>query len=250
MRNIFNDFRFTFIMDGALYMDDSYLKEFEAVIEAVKDDKFIVLNHTAFYPNGGGQLFDTGFIKNESGEEFKVVFVGKFDGKISHEVDKPGLKVGDAVQCILDWNKRYSYMRHHTAAHIVSAVLHREAGAKITGNQINEDKLRIDFDLDNFDRDIIQKYIDIANMEIAKNQDVKTYYLSRNDAMKIPGVVKLAGALPPSIDTLRIVEIGDVDLQADGGTHVKNTSEIGVLSILKAENKGKSNRRIYLILNK
>ena len=229
-------------------MDDSYLKECDAVIESVKDGRFVVLSQTVFYPNGGGQPFDTGIIKNESGEEFRVVFVGKFDGKISHEVDKQGLRVGEKVRCIIDWPRRYAHMRYHTASHVLSAILHKEAGAKITGNQIFEDKLRIDFDLEDFDREKIQRFIDMANKEISFNQDVKTYYLSKDEAMKIPGIVKLAGALPPNIDVLRIVEIGTVDLQADGGTHVKNTSEIGRLIIVKAENKGKSNRRMYIII--
>lgn len=243
--NVFNDFFFHEDMKGALYMDDSYLKEFEAEVISVKDDKFVVLDQTAFYPNGGGQPYDTGkLIKND--EKFNVVFVGKFDGKISHEVDKPGLKAGDKVKGMINWDRRYKHMRYHTASHVLSAILHNESGAKISGNQIYEDKIREDFSLEDFDRELIQKYIDMTNEELAKNHAVKTYYLAREEAMKIPGIVKLAGALPPNIDTLRIVEIGTIDLQADGGTHVKNTSEIGKLVLIKAENKGKNNRRMYL----
>jgi len=236
-------------MTDALYMDDSYLKEFEATVKSVKDEKFVVLDKTAFYPNGGGQPFDTGKLIGPDREEYSVVFVGKFNGEISHEVDKPGLKEGDKVKGVLNWERRYAHMRYHTTAHIVSAVLHKETGAKISGNQIYEYKLRIDFNLDDFDKDALQSYVDKANEEIGKNVDVEVSYLKREEAMKIPGIVKLAGALPPSIDTLRIVKIGDIDMQADGGTHVKNTSELGKLTLIKAENKGKNNRRIYVELS-
>jgi misacylated tRNA(Ala) deacylase len=236
-------------MVEALYMDDSYLKEFEAKVVGVKDGKYVVLDRTAFYPRGGGLPWDTGkFVRN--GEEFNVVFVGKFDGEISHEVDKPGLKEGDVVKGFIDWDARYKVIRYHTAAHILSAVLHREAGAKITGNQVSVDKLRVDFDLEKFDKEELERYVGVANAEIQRELDVKSYYLDREEAMKIPGIVKLAGALPPSVERLRVVEIGDVDLQADGGPHVRNTREIGELVLVKAENKGKNNRRIYLEIKK
>ena len=235
-------------MAKALYMDDSYLREFEATVVSVKDGKFVVLDQTAFYAQGGGQPHDTGIIKRGD-DEFNVVFVGKFNGEISHEVDKAGLKEGDKVKGFIDWNRRYSLMKSHTAAHIISGILNKETGALISGNQLKEGQIRIDFDLESFDRDEFQKYIDLANEAINQDIEVSSYYLNRNDAMKIPGIVKLAGALPPSIDTLRIVEIGDVDLSADGGTHVKSTKEVGEISFLKYESKGKNNRRVYLKIN-
>ena len=138
-----------------LYMNDSYKKEFEATVTAVTDDKFIVLSETAFYPQGGGQPCDTGkFIFND--KEYAVLFVGKFNGQISHEVDKPGLQVGDKIRGVLDWKKRYNHMRAHTASHVISAVFHEDFGAKITGNQLSEEKIRIDFNLENFDRELLQ----------------------------------------------------------------------------------------------
>jgi len=228
------------------YMFDSYLKEFDTMIKSVKDDKFIVLNDTIFYPNGGGQPNDTGLLRIENGEEYKVIFVGKFSGEISHEVEKPGLKVGDKVKCIIDWDRRYAHMRYHTASHVLSAILHEKAGAQITGNQITEEKLRIDFNMDNFDRELLQEYVDEANLELKKNHEVTITFMEREEALKLPGMVKLAGALPPNVKELRIVTIGTVDRQADGGTHVKNTSECGSLEIIKAENKGKNNRRLYV----
>ena len=231
-------------MESALYMNDSYLKEFEAVVESVKDDKFVVLDKTAFYPTGGGQPHDTG-IMICNGEEYPVVYTGKFSGMISHEVSKPGLKVGDKIIGRIDWSRRYKFMRMHTAAHLLISIFNKESNVLITGNQIDEEKTRIDFNMENFDREKIIQYIGTANEIIKQDIPIKTYYLKKEEAMKIPGVVKLAGALPPDAHTLRIVEIHGVDLQADGGTHVKSLSEIGTIEFIKAENKGKDNRRVY-----
>ena len=235
-------------MENAIYMTDSYLKEFEAIVENVKDDKYIILDRTAFYPQGGGQPHDTGImISNE--EEYPVVYARKFEGKISHEVAKPGLKVGDVVNCKIDWDRRYKLMRMHTAAHIIDAVLFNEAGALCTGNQLGLDKSRIDFSLDILDKEKIQQYVNMANEWVKKAVDVKIYTLPREEALKIPGVVKLASVMPPEVSELRIVEIPGIDLQADGGTQVKNTSEIGNISLVSVENKGKNNRRMYFTLD-
>ncbi|MBI2649827.1 alanyl-tRNA editing protein [Candidatus Woesearchaeota archaeon] len=231
-------------MESALYMNDSYLKEFEATVESVKDGKFVVLDKTAFYPTGGGQPHDTGvFIRNN--EEYPVVYAGKFSGKISHEVVKPGLKYGDGVIGRINWDRRYKFMRMHTAAHLLISIFNKESNVLITGNQIDEDKTRIDFNMENFDRDKIMQYIDTANDIIKQDLPVNVSYMPREEAMKIPGMVKLAGALPPDVHTLRIVEIPGIDLQADGGTHVKSLFEIGTIEFVKAENKGKDNRRVY-----
>ncbi|NOX71172.1 MAG: alanyl-tRNA editing protein [Candidatus Micrarchaeota archaeon] len=231
----------------ALYMDDSYLKEFDAKVVSVKDGKFVVLDRTAFYPNGGGQPYDTGkMIRGD--EEFPVVFVGKFSGQISHEVGKEGLKEGDEVHCIIDWDRRYRLMKMHTTAHIVSTIINKETGALITGNQLGLDKSRIDFSLENFDREAFAKYIEMVNDAISRNLDVAVSSMPRSEVEANPKLVKLAKGLPPGIETLRMVKIGDVDIQPDGGTHVKNTSEIGKVELVKLENKGKNNRRLYFTL--
>jgi misacylated tRNA(Ala) deacylase len=234
-------------MSGTIYLDDSYQKECEATVVSVKDGKFVVLDSNLFYPKGGGQPHDTGrLIRGD--EEFSVVFVGKFDGKISHEVDREGLKEGDRVRCVLDWERRYMLMRMHTAAHLLAATMNKELDVLITGNQLGTEKTRFDFSMEEFDREKFDEIVEKANDLLSQDLELKVYELPREEAMEIPGVVKLANALPPSIKVLRIVEIPGIDVQADGGTHVTNLNEVGKISILKLENKGKANRRIYFTL--
>lgn len=227
-----------------LYFDDCYLKEFTSRIVSVKDDKYIVLENTAFYPTSGGQPYDTGaFICN--GQEYPVTFVGKFDGAISHQVDKPGLKVGDTVTGKINWQRRHKLMRSHTSAHIVSTILHKKVGALIAGNQLEEDKVRIDFNTENYDVEQLKQAITEANEIIKKEIPLKVYYIKREVAEKDPRFTKLAKGLPQGIPELRVVEIEGFDRQADGGTHVKSTAEVGTLEFLKSENKGRDNRRVY-----
>ncbi len=231
-------------MDDAAYLNDSYLKELDAEVINVKDDKFVVLDKTIFYPNSGGQPNDTGKMLHDD-KEYLVTFVGKFDGKISHETDKPGLKIGDKVRCVINWERRHKLMRSHTASHVLSAVFEKNCGTKITGNQLGIDKCRMDYNTEEFDKDKINKYIAEANDIIKKDLPITVSYMAREEVLKDSSLVKLANAFPPNIDILRIVQIGNVDKQADGGTHLKSTKEVGQIIFLKAENKGANNRRIY-----
>jgi misacylated tRNA(Ala) deacylase len=236
------------ICTRALYLEDSYLKECDTRVASVEDGKYVILDQTIFYPKGGGQPWDTGkMIKGD--DVYSVVYVGKFSGGISHEVDRAGLKEGDVVHCVLDWERRYQLMRSHTAAHVFASLLCTGTGALVTGNQLGEDKVRFDFSLEEFDRDILQEYIDKANGFFGKDIPVKWYEVPREEALRIPGVVKMAEALPPEIPVLRIVEVVGVDKQADGGTHVRNLREVGQIELLKAQNKGKHNRRVYFRLS-
>jgi Ser-tRNA(Ala) deacylase AlaX len=242
-------------MTKALYLDDSYLKECDALVESVAG-KEVVLDQSIFYPRGGGQPADTGKLVIASGSELRVLNVVKKDGKIIHELEnEPKTEAGNhelapgaRVRCIIDWDRRYAIMRMHTAAHVLAAVMHRELGALITGNQLDAAQSRFDFSLADFDRARFDLVVAKANEALSRDVHTRAYLLPRDEAMKIPGVVKLAGALPPSIGELRIVEIGDIDVQADGGTHVRSLKEVGKIGILKLENKGKENRRIYFTL--
>ncbi|MBS3071862.1 alanyl-tRNA editing protein [Candidatus Pacearchaeota archaeon] len=228
-----------------MYLKDSYLKEFQTIVKEV-NDKNIILEDTIFYPESGGQACDLGSIFNEK-EEFKVLSVKKDQGKIIHVVDKEGLKINEKVKCVINWERRYKLMRSHTAAHILSAIFQKETGALVTGNQLTPEKIRIDFDLENPDREKLKKYIEIINEVIKRDLDVSVYELNRDEVEK-SNMSKLAKGLPSSIKVLRIVKIGDVDEQPDAGTQVKNTSEIGELEFLDYETRGKNNKRVYIKL--
>jgi misacylated tRNA(Ala) deacylase len=230
-----------------IYQDDSYQKEFETEVVEVNSGKYVILNDTAFYPNAGGQPNDTGMIIKNS-EEYKVVYVGKFDGKISHEVEKEGLKVGDKIKGKIDWEKRYKLMRYHTAAHVFTKVIFNETGALISGNQLGVDVSRIDFSLEKFDKELVQKWIDETNKVIEQKIPVKIELIPREEALKIENFVRTMADLLQKIDVLRVVNIEGFDKQACGGTHIKNLGEIIGIELVKTENKGKNNRRIYFRL--
>jgi len=233
----------------ALYMRDSYLREFEATVKAVSQGKYVVLDRTAFYPNSGGQPNDTGIMTSASdGSAHRVVFVGKFGGEISHEVENPDgspLSEGDRVRCAIDWDRRHRLMRSHTAAHIISGIIHQSTGALITGNQLDTDKVRIDFSLDDYDPGKIREFISLASARAAEGHVVAVSFITKEEAERTEGLSKLAKGLPKDIEEIRIVDIEGIDRQADGGTHVANTGEIGGIEFLRCENKGKSNRRVY-----
>ncbi|MFH1972495.1 MAG: alanyl-tRNA editing protein AlaXM [archaeon] len=232
-----------------LYLKDCYQKEFETVVKKV-NDKFIILQETLFYPKSGGQNCDTGKIIKD-GEEYNVVFVGKFDNKISHEVDKEGLKPGDKVKGIIDWERRYKLMRSHTAAHVLSHVINEKTGALITGNQLELEKSRIDFSLEKFDSEKMEEYTKEACKIAQEGRTVKSIIVPKEEACKILGnhFTSLAKGFPEDIKEIRIIEVEGFAKEACGGTHVKNTKEIGEIKFLKAENKGKNRRRVYFTLN-
>ncbi|MBW2987816.1 alanyl-tRNA editing protein, partial [Candidatus Woesearchaeota archaeon] len=184
-------------MTKALYMEDCYLQRCKAKVTEV-NGLFIVTDQTIFYPESGGQPTDTGkFITD--GKEYKVVFAKKISGSISHQVDKEGLKVGDEVEMVIDWEKRHKFMRYHTAAHVVSGVINKHTGAKITGNQLSLEKTRIDFNLHEFDRDLIMGFLPEMNKLVEEARPVIIKELPREEAFKIESLFKLKDVLPPSI---------------------------------------------------
>ena len=232
-------------MTELLYMDDSYLREFDAKVTG-SGEGWVTLDRTAFYPRGGGLPCDTGVLKWDEGQA-RVTRVVKEDGLVKHYVDS-SIPEDVSVHGVIDWDRRYRVMRTHTGLHILIAVLNKMAGVLVTGNQIGVEESRVDLNLEKPDRSLVEKAFEEANSIIQRGIEVKIYYLPREDAMKIPGIVKLAKALPPSVENLRIVEIPGVDIQADGGPHVRNTSEVGELVFLKLKNKGRNNRRIYFTI--
>ncbi|MGD0145913.1 MAG: alanyl-tRNA editing protein [Nitrososphaerales archaeon] len=231
-------------MTRRLFWEDMYMRTFDAKVISADSDR-VVLDQTAFSPRGGGLVSDWGTVNGVNLAE-----AVKEEEEIVHLMESPSdFKPGEAVHCVLDWDRRYRIMRMHTAAHILSAVVNGETGALITGNQIAPDESRVDLSLDHFDREKLAYYVERVNGVVRRAVDIKTFFMRREEALATPGLVKLANAMPPSLEMLRIVQIGDVDTQADGGVHVKNTREIGTVTGLKSDNKGKNNRRLYFTVD-
>jgi misacylated tRNA(Ala) deacylase len=229
-----------------LYLYDSYRKEFEAKVLSV-DGNDVLLDQTAFHPRTGGVAYDTGYLqKGDTKHTVLRVEINRENKEITHMVDDAtGLKTDDTVKGVITWERRYRLMRLHTAAHLIAAVLYRDYDARITGGQVDPEQAKLDFNLPRTDREVFEDAVAKANMEVQKKTPLKIYFLNREEALKIPGVVKLAERMPPDVKNLRIVEIPGIDLQADGGPHVNNTGEVGDISLVKIENKGKTQRRIY-----
>lgn len=226
-----------------VYLDDSYAKEIDARVIDINDG--VILDRTIFYPASGGQPSDSGRIVGR--DVYKVLAVEKND-EIIHKVDIMP-EIGETVRLFIDWEKRYAHMRLHTAIHIISAIAMNEFGARITGNQIGDSGARIDFNFQEWNSELSKSIERRANEEITKNQQVTWSYMKRDEILNMEGSVKVDPRLIPELDILRVVKIGDIDLQPDGGTHVRNTSEIGLLTIYKIENKGKNNKRMYFTLS-
>ena len=231
-----------------IYLDNMFLKNFEAEVVSVKEGKFIILNQTAFYPKAGGVANDEGQIIRGS-DTYNVVYVGKFGGDISHEVDKEGLNIGDKVTGILNWERRYKLMRYHTAAHVLSGAFYKNLHAKITGNELDINQGRSDFNLANFDRSLIEEQVNLSNQIIQKDYPIEVYYLDRTKVDNDTDLLKLSMGLPKHIKNVRIVDIKNFDRQPDGGCHVKSLKEIGRICIGKLVNKGKDNRRLYFTID-
>lgn len=227
-------------MTRKLFWEEPYSREFTAKIVHV-DGPRVLLDRTLFYPKGGGVSCDTGSLNN-----VRVLETEKSGDQILHVLDaSPGFMPDESVQGILDWERRHRLMRMHTAGHLLSALFFTKANCRITGNQIDADRSRMDFNMESFDRTQIESFVEEANRLIREGAAVKTYFLPRDEALSMPELVKLAEAAPPAEDPLRIVEIEGIDKQADGGLHVAHLREVGKIQLLKLENKGKSNRRLY-----
>ncbi|MFH0954885.1 MAG: alanyl-tRNA editing protein [Candidatus Micrarchaeota archaeon] len=231
-------------MTELLFLKDSYQKSCSSKVIRVDKERFVVLNQTVFYPQGGGQPFDLGIIA-AGNERFNVLSVKKNGSDVVVEVDKAGLKEGLTVECHLDWIRRFALMRMHTSAHILAKVIWDQTGSLITGNQLDLQQTRLDFNVEEFDADIANSFVQKANSVVKQNLPVTIDFLPREEAINRPELVRLKDIMPPNLAVWRIISIGEYDVQADGGTHVANTSEIGELELIRVENKGKENRRIY-----
>lgn len=235
------------MMTKLLYFDDSYRKEFDAFATSI-EGMTVILDQTCFYPTSGGQPHDIGILTC-NGETYRVLSVNKSSNGVVHEVDHAGIPVGATVHGVIDWERRYTLMRYHTAEHLFSSVLEKHTQCHITGNELSLDKARADYSVERLDRSQVEAYVAEANTLIAQNLPVKSFIITRDQLPQYPKVFKLAKAFPEHIHEIRLVAIGEIDLQADGGTHVKSTKEIGTLRLGGIENKGKGRKRIYITLN-
>jgi misacylated tRNA(Ala) deacylase len=229
-----------------LYLQDSYLERCEArVVES--GENYVIPDKTIFHPRGGGLVADKGEILYKKAR-IPVTGVELTDSGVAHVLEGPRIPVGEEITCALNWDWRYRLMRMHTALHVLSAIVNSRTGALITGNQVEPEVSRVDFSLERMDRALIEECISEANKRIAEGHEVVISFIERSEALKQPGLVRLASKAPPDMPILRIVEIGDIDAQLDGGPHVRKTAEIGEIVLKKVENKGRSNRRLYFTL--
>lgn len=227
-----------------LFLEDSYLRECKSTILSIEENK-VVLDQTVFYPTGGGQEHDTGYLI-QNGQTFDVINVKKEQGRIVHYVkDTGGLVVGE-VKVKIDWVRRYQLMKHHSLLHVMASVFHRKYGSLCTGNQIHPDKARIDLtEISSLSQEEIADAILKTNEEIKANHLISTRVLPREEAENISGTIKTVVNLIPSfVKEIRLVKIGDIDEQACGGTHVKETTEIEGVVLDKVKSKGKGVTRL------
>lgn len=235
-------------MTELLYLNDSYVRGFDATV-AGQLDGGIVLDRSAFYPGGGGQPADLGSLA-AGADSWPVTKVKRISGNIVHFVDDPLPDEGAAVSAALNWERRYKLMRTHTALHILCGVIWRDYKSSVTGGNMQPLKGRMDFEFETMRQELVAEIEEAVNREVTAARDVVVRTLPRDDAFEIPDLIRTKiNLLPPGIKEVRTVEIVGLDLQADGGTHVANTSEVGRISVVDYKSKGKINKRIYIQLD-
>ncbi len=238
-------------MTEMIYQTDSYVKEFSARVVATDPERSaVLLDRTAFYPGGGGQPNDTGELIT-GGARLPVVKVSKGPEGIWHLLGEGAAlpDVGSEVQGMVDWSRRYALMRTHTALHILCGVVFRDYGAHVTGGDMDPLKGRMDFEFETMSKDLVEVIEEAVNREVQNGHDVRVAILPRDEAFQIPDLIRTKiNLLPPGIPEVRTVELIGLDLQADGGTHVRNTREVGRVRVVDYKSKGKINKRIYIEL--
>ncbi|MBX3062012.1 MAG: alanyl-tRNA editing protein [Anaerolineae bacterium] len=236
-------------MTELIYHTDSYAQTFDAAVTAVDDAaRTVTLDRTAFYPGGGGQPNDLGALTDGT-TTWNVVTMKKVGSDVLHTLggDDPLPAVGAKVSGQIDWDRRYKLMRTHTSMHILCGVIFRDYGAQVTGGNMEPLQGRMDFEFETLAGDFVREVESAINQEVAAARDVRVKILPREEAFQIPDLIRTKiNLLPEGISEVRTVEIVGLDLQADGGTHVRNTSEVGSIRVTDYKSKGKSNKRIYI----
>ncbi len=239
-------------MTELLFQADAYLREFSATVAAAVDGG-VVLDRTAFYAGGGGQPCDTGAL-TDGEREYPVAKVGRANGRLIHyidgrHIDGPPPSVGAMVTGRIDWERRYRLMRTHTALHILCGVVWRDYGAKVTGGDMRPGEARMDFELEQMSAEFAGEVEEKINAEVGAARAVHVNNLSRAEAEQVPDLIRTKiNLLPPDIQEVRTIDISGLDLQADGGTHVANTVEVGPIRVVGHESKGRINKRLRIAL--
>lgn len=233
-------------MTEEIFHHDAYVRMFDARV-AASDGDAVTLDRTAFFPGGGGQPCDIGLFACESGMERRVTDVRRRDGDIWHELDGTAPAVGEAVVGTLNWKHRHQLMRTHTALHILCGVIWRDFGAHVTGGNMTPLAARMDFELESMSVDFAERVEELANAEIALARNISVRFLPRDEAMAHPDLIRTKiNLLPEGISEVRVVDIDGLDVQADGGTHVAVTSEVGRIRVVGHESKGRINKRLRI----
>ena len=231
---------------------DAYAKAVETRVRAVEGEAspLVVLDRTVFYPGGGGQPSDTGLLlRAADGRSWTVTGVKRFGGELVHEleagVEPPS--VDDVLVAEVEWARRYQLMRTHTALHALCGVVWRDHGALVTGGNMEPGKGRMDFEFESMSGDLVDSIEATVNEELAKGRPIHVKVLPRDEAFAIPDLIRTkVNLLPEGIAEIRVIDIEGLDLQADGGTHVHNTLEVGRIRVTGYESKGRINKRIRL----
>jgi misacylated tRNA(Ala) deacylase len=235
-------------MSEELFSGDSYIREFQARVVKL-DGREVILDRTAFYPGGGGQPADKGSL-GIGPVRASVVDARRESGNLVHVLDTA---IPDTVRDLkgtLDWERRYAHMRYHTALHVLSGVIWRNFEAKVTGGQMRTDRARMDFSFPGeWTSDVVDEIERLTNEALAADRPVKVYELEREEALADPDLIRTQiNLVPERVRRIRIVEIEGLDTQADGGTHVANTREVGEMGITGHKSKGRQNKRIEFVL--
>jgi len=226
-------------MTELLYLRDAYLREFDATVVDARDDA-VALDRTAFYPTGGGQPHDTGTLAGTP-----VTNVRKEGDVVWHTLDGDVPAVGATVHAALDWGRRHQLMRTHSAMHVLCGVIWNEWGRAVTGGNMEPLEARMDFEFDPLPEGFAARVQELVNAEIAADRLIEIAFLPRGTALEDEDLIRTkVNLIPEAVQEIRVVDIVGLDKQADGGTHVARTSEIGAFEVVKTESKGKGNKRI------
>jgi misacylated tRNA(Ala) deacylase len=242
-------------MNVNLAYSDAYLRQVEARVAAIDESgeaPLVVLDRTIFYPGGGGQPSDRGLLLRASdGRTWTVRAAKKSGGETLHELE-PGIEppaAGDALSVDLDWARRFALMRTHSALHALCGVVWRDYQALVTGGSMEPGAGRMDFEFERMTGDLVDEIEAKVNAELERGREIRVAVLPRDEAFAIPDLIRTkVNLLPPGIEEIRTIEIVGLDLQADGGTHVANTAEVGRIRVTGYESKGRINKRIRIAL--